>query len=334
MTDTTTVRRAAPAFPDSHGDLAMAVDHVRRTFGTKVALDGVSVHVPRGEIHALLGINGAGKTTLIRILTGLTAPDGGSVRLLGEREQDPISRQRRSNIGLVPSGDRTFYLRISGRENLTFFARMHGLSRGKALALAEGCIDAVGLTDAADRPVGEYSHGMQKRLSFARAILTDPPLLLVDEATHDLDPKGALTIQALASDAARRGTAVLWATQRLDEIRGFADRVTVLHRGTVAFQGPVRDLLARTVTRRFVVRFGSRDIRGSLVQRGNEALGGMGRLDADTDDATNAMLQLFDEVSLGAAIAAMQAAGLDVVSCAEERSAMETAFLDLVEDAR
>jgi ABC-2 type transport system ATP-binding protein len=334
MSDLTTIHREVSAAPATGADLAVSVDRVRRAFDDKVALDGVSLHVPRGEIHALLGINGAGKTTLIRILTGLTAPDEGSVRLLGDREQDPSSRQLRSTIGLVPSGDRTFYLRISGIENLVFFARMHGVGRATALQLAQRCIDAVGLTDAATRPVGQYSHGMQKRLSFARAILTDPPLLLVDEATHDLDPQGALTIQALASESAARGTAVIWATQRLDEVRGFADRATVLHRGVVAFQGPVRDLLARTVTRRFIVGFGPSRVPGSTIEQGDAALGAMGRLHADADDATNAVLQVSDHVSLGAAIAALNAAGIDVVSCAEERSAMESAFLDLVEDPR
>jgi ABC-2 type transport system ATP-binding protein len=221
---------------------ALEVRGLRRRFGSSIALDGVDLAVPSGEIHALLGPNGAGKTTLLRTLGGLVAPTDGAVKVLGN-DLTAGSRALHGQVGLVPSGDRTFYLRISGLENLVFFARLHGLRRREAVARAREVLSAVGLTDAARRPVATYSHGMQKRLSIGRALLTEPGVLLVDEATHDLDPKGAQRVRALVAERAAAGAAVVWATQRVDEIDGFAHRVTLLSAGRVRFTGSVGELL-------------------------------------------------------------------------------------------
>ncbi|HWI07606.1 MAG TPA: ABC transporter ATP-binding protein [Solirubrobacteraceae bacterium] len=216
----------------SSASSAIGVCEVSRRFGERDVLRGVSLRVAAGEIHALLGPNGAGKTTLLRILAGLADATSGTIDMA-------------TRAGLVPSGDRTFYLRISGLENLVFFARMHGLRHAAAKRRALEVLELVGLSDAARRPVGRYSHGMQKRLSFARALLAEPTVLLVDEATHDLDPEGAERIRALTRELATHGAAVLWTTQRIDEIRGFADAVTFLHQGAVRFAGSVTELIAR-----------------------------------------------------------------------------------------
>ncbi|HEY7623074.1 MAG TPA: ABC transporter ATP-binding protein [Solirubrobacteraceae bacterium] len=222
---------------------AIEVQGLRRLFERSIALDGVDFTVRAGEIHALLGPNGAGKTTLLRTMSGLVAPTEGSVHVLGA-DVTAGTRALQGHVGLVPSGDRTFYLRISGLENLVFFARLQGLRRRKATARAHEVLAAVGLTDAARRRVGLYSKGMQKRLSIARALLTEPGVLLVDEATHDLDPEGAQRVRALIAERAAAGAAVMWATQRVDEISGFANRVTVLTAGRVRFTGSVNELLA------------------------------------------------------------------------------------------
>ena len=116
-----------------------------------------------------------------------------------------------------------------------------------AFARAREVLADVGLADRADDPVNTWSHGMQQRLSVARALLTEPPVLLVDEATHDLDPAAAATVRELIAGCAERGTAVLWATQRLDELRGFAGRVTLMADGVAAFEGTVEALAARAV---------------------------------------------------------------------------------------
>jgi ABC-2 type transport system ATP-binding protein len=299
---------------------------VSQRYGRKLALDRVSLAVPAGKVHALLGPNGAGKTTLVRILAGLNVPAGGTVTVAGV-EAGP-SRRYRTLVGLVPSGDRTFYLRISGLENLIFFGRLQGLGRRTARARAEQVIDEVGLRDAAKQRVGFYSHGMQKRLSVARALIPEPRMLLVDEATHDLDPDGARRVRDLvAAAAASRGAAVVWATQRLDEIRGFADRVTLLAEGRQAFLGTVPDLLAHAVPRRYLIRVAD---SWELDARGQGALGSLGRLEAAGEQGSgHYVLDLEESAVLGDALARLSQAGIGVLTCREERSEIEEAFLSI-----
>ena len=313
-------------------DDRVEVREVSRTFGAVLALDRVSLLVRAGEIHGLLGPNGAGKTTLLRVLTGLVDADSGHVRVAG---CDPAQSGRalRSRVGTVPSGDRSLYLRVSGLENLVFFARLQGLRRRAATRRAYEVLEAVGLQDAARTSVGVYSHGMQKRLSVARALLVDPVVLLVDEATHDLDPEAAATVRGLVQDLAARGTAVIWTTQRVDEIRGFADAVTLLAQGQVRFSGSVPELMAHALPRRYLLRL--------LDARGNgaapdpvlaAALAGLGSIERTSEDATHFVMSLEDDAVLGDALAAVHAAGFQLLSCRDERSEVEEAFLALTRE--
>ena len=171
--------------------------------------------------------------------------------------QNPMAARR--HIGFFPSADRTFYNRLSGLENLAFFGRMYGIGRQEALARARKRLVDVGLSDAVEQRVGSYSHGMQKRLSMARALLMDPPVLVIDEATDGLDPEGARRVQDLTRSIAADGTAVIWTTQRLDEIRGFADAVTVLDQGRTTFQGTVEDLMLKSSARGYLLRLRTAD---------------------------------------------------------------------------
>ena len=319
--------RALRLVPTTGIDAESLVRRFRRT----LALDDVSLTVAPGEIHALLGPNGAGKTTLVRILSGLIAPTSGSVRVAG-LNAIANSRDLRSLIGIVPSGDRSFYLRISGLENLVFFARMHGLRRRHAAERAREVLDHVGLSEAARQRVGEYSHGMQKRLSVARALLTEPRVLLVDEATHDLDPEGTRRVQGLVSAAAESGVSVLWATQRLDEIRGFARNVTLLDRGKVRFQGSVPRLLEHSTPRRYVVRLRGRP-GGIELHEAQRALGQAARITPPIEPGSeHHVLALAEGAVLGDAVASLAGADIQVLACRQERSEIEEAFLALTSE--
>jgi ABC-2 type transport system ATP-binding protein len=303
---------------------------VTRRFRDKVALSGVSLRVGQGEIGALLGPNGAGKTTLLRILSGLLRPDAGMVSILGV-DTRRNSRSLRQRIGLVPSGDRSFYLRLSGVENLVFFARLHGLSRRDAVDRSHEVLEDVGLRGAERKRVGIYSHGMQKRLSVARALLMKPDVLLIDEATHDLDPEGAIAVRSLVAELVRRGSAVVWATQRLDEIRGFADRVTLLSGGAVRFVGTVPELMAHAVPQRYLLRVRNGAIAGKELEPMLQcALGELGTIaamaDAGTDDY---VLSLRDDAVLGDALRSLLVADVQIFACREEQSEIEDAFIRL-----
>jgi len=298
------------------------VEDLHRSFGSVHALKGIDLEVAPGEVHGLLGPNGAGKTTLMRILSGLVDPSSGSAYVLDRRAGR--SPELRALIGMVPPGDRTFYLRLTGLENLLFFARLHGLRKRAAKARSLELLEAVGLAEAGGRPISTYSHGMQKRLSFARALLAEPRLLLVDEATHDLDPVAAQQVRDLTGACAAGDTAVLWATQRIEELHGFAQQVTVLDRGSVAFSGSVSALVALGGADRHVLELGPATTLPLPAL--HDALGTLGQL-SPGPDAGHVLLTLAPGVPLGSAVTVLAQAGAEILSCRDERPPIERAFL-------
>lgn len=309
---------------------AIDVANAKRSYGSTKALDGFTLTVHAGEIHALLGRNGAGKTTLIRLLAGLVRPSEGTCTIAGVDVRG-APRSVRRLVGLVPSGDRSFYLRLSALENLIFFGRLHGLRKHEARERGLEVLEQVGLTDVSRRPMNTYSHGMQKRVSVARALLVDPPVLLIDEATHDLDPDGAGQIRELIRGAATRGAAVLWATQRVEEIRGFADQVTVLERGRSRFVGTVAQLLERTGARRFVVTFAANGLaRTPSLEALERSLRDLGRIAPTGASDGTYLIALSDGATLGSALAALREADAEVLACRHERPEVEEAFLALI----
>src|SRR5262249_49665735 len=168
-----------------------------------------------------------------------------------------------------------------------------------------------------------------KRLAVARALLTDAQVLLVDEATHDLDPEGARVVRELVAELAARGTAVLWTTQRLDEIRGFADTVTLLREGEICFTGTVPELMAYAIPRRYLLRIrNGAPSSTTLAARMQDALGTRGTITPE-GGSEHFVLSLSDDAVLGEAIAALNGSDGHVLTCREERSEIEEAFLHL-----
>lgn len=301
---------------------------VSRAFGSKTVVSGLDLEVTGGIVHALLGPNGAGKTTVLRMLAGLTAPTEGIIRVLGG---DPASRSIRARIGWIPSGDRSFYLRLSGRENLVFFARLHGMGLRAARERADELLEKVGLGDVGRQAARLYSHGMQKRLVIARGFITDPPVLIVDEATHDLDPASAENVRSLVAEASSSGATVVWATQRLDEIRSFAHEVTVLGRGDVRFSGGVDELVKRALTRTYEIQL----VNGSApVSDLRTALIGIAELNSHPFYGDRFLLHMGPTIALSDAFQAIERTGARVHSCAEARSDIEEAFLHLTAESR
>lgn len=306
---------------DLVGRPAISVRGVICTLGRKRVLDGVEFAVRSGEIRAVLGPNGAGKTTLIRVMAGLVEPSEGTV-------------DRAGTVGLVPSSDRTFYMRISSLENLIFFGRLNGLRLREARCRAREVLEEVGLSGAADLPVGRCSHGMQKRLSVARALLVSPSVLLVDEATHDLDPEGARRVRGLVSALAREGTAVLWTTQRVEEVRDFADSVTFLQEGRVRFTGSPAELADIAPNRRYVIRVRSTDPRRApAVESLQLVVGPLATILRSGSGREHFLLEPRDDTALGGALARLIAGGYQVMACRQEGAEIEDAFLALADQA-
>lgn len=198
------------------------------------ALRGVSLRVHAGEIFGLVGRNGQGKTTLIKTTCGLVEPSAGTVRVFGHDTVRAL-REVKRRVGLVSADERSFYFRLSGRDNLSFFARLQGLDAREIAARTERLSDTFELTPMLDRPFQEYSSGNKQRLAIVRALLPDPPLLLLDEPTRSLDPISAEGLRrALRSWAAEgRDKTVLITTHNLAEIEQLCQRVAILSRGRV-----------------------------------------------------------------------------------------------------
>jgi ABC-2 type transport system ATP-binding protein len=201
------------------------------------ALDGVSFHVARGETYGLLGPNGSGKSTLIRILSTLLIEDEGEVRVLGHAlpgGQDEVRRR----IGRV-SVDAAFYKRLSARENLLYTALLYGLDPGLAEARAMAVLEELGMESRKfSVPLEEMSRGMQQKISIARALMINPPLLLLDEPTTGLDPKSRRDVQSFLEQLREReGTTILLTTHDMAEAERLCARIGFLARGRLVAEG-------------------------------------------------------------------------------------------------
>ena len=206
------------------------------------ALRGVDFAVGRGEILGLLGPNGAGKTTLLKILACLVLPDTGEAIVDGHPTHDENRVKRR--IGLVHSDERSFYWRLSARENLRFFARLYNVPFRQTETRIGELLERVDLVDAADRPFSGYSSGMKQRVSIARALLHDPPILLMDEPTRSLDPATSIELRGFIRDElqARDGKTIVLATHDLREAETISNRVAILVKGKVRQVGTVDEV--------------------------------------------------------------------------------------------
>jgi ABC-2 type transport system ATP-binding protein len=207
------------------------------------ALRGLSLQVPRGTVHGLLGANGAGKTTLLKVLATLVLPTSGEARVEGH---DVLTRGDavRASLGLVVAEERSFYWRLSGRDNLFFFAALHDLSGPARARQVDELLAVVGLEESARRPYREYSSGMRQRLSIARGLLASPRVVLMDEPTRALDPPSAAWIRRFVRETlvGERGATVLLATHDLLEAETTCDRLSLVEGGRIVAEGTPAEL--------------------------------------------------------------------------------------------
>jgi ABC-2 type transport system ATP-binding protein len=199
-----------------------------------VALEDVSLSIGKGELFGLLGPNGAGKTTLLKILATLVLPDKGRVMVNGYDVEKKPAQVRRS-MGFVVSEERSFYWRLTGRQNLDFFSSLNNIGRRMAPERIENVLGITGLSRDADRMFKDYSAGMKQRLAIARSLLPDPEILLMDEPTRSLDPSAARNMRDFVREelVARRGKTVCLSTHNLHEAEEICSRIAILHRGKI-----------------------------------------------------------------------------------------------------
>ncbi len=213
---------------------------VRRSYGSKVAVDGLSLSIPAGEIFAFLGPNGAGKTTTIKMMVGLLRPSSGTVRIGGiDVVENP--REAARIVGYVPD-EAHLYDKLSGREFLEFVGELHGLTAEQIARGIERQIVDFELDSFIDHLTESYSHGMRQRVAFAAALLHEPRALILDEPMVGLDPHNMLIVKRLLKEAARRGATVFMSTHTLPLAEEIADRIGVCLGGKMRFLGTVAQL--------------------------------------------------------------------------------------------
>ncbi len=217
---------------------AIRVRGVTKSFKALPVLRGVDFDVAAGTVFALLGSNGAGKTTLVRILSTLLKADGGSASVHGHDVADSPEavRESISLTGQFAAVDEV----LSGRENLVLVARLRHLEQPGAIA--DELLARFSLTDAAHRRAGTYSGGMRRRLDIAMSLIGDPPVIVLDEPTTGLDPQTRIEVWQTVTQLAAQGTTVLLTTQYLDEAEHLADRIAILHEGTIIQNGTLAEL--------------------------------------------------------------------------------------------
>jgi ABC-2 type transport system ATP-binding protein len=232
-------------------DVAVQTEGLRKSFGSTKALDGLDLTVPEGTILGLLGPNGAGKTTAVRILTTLLIPDAGRAVVAGvDVVAQPTKARRLMGLtGQFAAVDDY----LTGRENLIMFGRLYHLSRAEAKRRADELLERFDLTDAAGRLAKTYSGGMRRRLDIASSLVSQPPVLFLDEPTTGLDPRSRLGMWQVIEDLVRDGTTMLLTTQYLEEADQLAHSIAVIDAGRVIAEGTSNDLKAQVGGTRLVL---------------------------------------------------------------------------------
>jgi len=222
---------------------AILAEDLRKTFGEVVAVDHISLAVPRGSVLGLLGVNGAGKTTMVRMLTTVLKPDSGRGTVNGFDVHTQPQAVRRS-IGLAgqyAAVDEN----LTGRENLILVGRLTHMTKSASQHRADELLAQFRLTDAGNRPVRTYSGGMRRRLDLGAALVAHPPILFLDEPTTGLDPASRQDLWDVIESLVSDGTTVLLTTQYLEEADRLADNIVVIDKGLIAAEGTAKQLKSR-----------------------------------------------------------------------------------------
>ncbi|MGY1617014.1 ABC transporter ATP-binding protein [Geodermatophilus sp. SYSU D00691] len=299
--DTTAVRSAGQLLAELPPSPAVWCSGLRKRYGRRTAVDGVSFAVGRGEVVGLLGPNGAGKTSVIKMLLGLVRPDDGEVLLLGRSGRDPKAREK---VGYLPELFR-YQPWLSPTEVLELHVRLAGARIPREEQRA--ALELVGLAARAGDRVGGFSKGMQQRLGLAVALVARPELVVLDEPTSALDPLGRADVRDIVLSLKERGVAVLLNSHLIGEVERVCDRVVILDGGRVAASGTLAELLGQRELRLRLTGVGAAAqerlaATGAVTRSGDEytvALSG-------EDDGSTVPELIADLVGLGARVHAVE----------------------------
>ncbi len=303
--------------------VVLECEGLRKAFGERVAVDGVSFTIAAGETYGLLGPNGAGKTTTISMVCGLLTRDGGQVMLQG-RELDTDTVDVKASVGFVPQ-EIAIYPDLTARENLRFFGKLYDLSGRDLDSRIDRILDTIGLADRGNERTDAFSGGMKRRLNIGLGMLNDPTLLVLDEPTVGVDPQSRNAILDSVEALASEGMAVLYTTHYMEEAERLCDRVGILDEGTLEAEGTRRELISLVGEHdRLHI-----DARGDLAAAAAAAAAVPGVEEAVPRDGGIDLLARDVRASLAEIVRAVDGTGTGITSMEVREPNLEAVFLHL-----
>ncbi|MFZ2056177.1 MAG: ATP-binding cassette domain-containing protein [Acidimicrobiales bacterium] len=317
---------ADQAGPDSSLSVSVAVEArgLTKLFGTNRAVDAIDLTVMEGEIFGVLGPNGAGKTTMLNMLATLLPIDSGEARIFGHdvRSQGHAVRQLIGVTGQFASVDEN----LTARENLWLFGRLQGLSSKRAHSIGDDLLAQFDLTEAARRPISQFSGGMRRRLDLAASLITRPALIFLDEPTTGLDPRNRSQMWDTIRDLVAEGSTIMLTTQYLDEADALAGRVAVIDRGRKVAEGTPSQLKAR---------IGTSSLRVQMVEGADTAKAVALAADLTSDTpivsptGSGFSVQLSEANQAADVLIALRSHRLDITSTTVEQPSLDEVFMAL-----
>lgn len=223
----------------------IAIENVSKRFRDKLAVNGVSFTARAGEVTGLIGANGSGKTTIMRMIATVYKPSAGNISVCGvDVKKNPAGV--RKNIGVLLGGDISLYRRFTAYENIEYYALLQGMSKTEAKQSIEVLSETLGIKDYLYRKVDGFSRGMRQRVAFARAIVHDPQVILLDEPSTGLDIYSIRDVQNFIISCKKRGKTILLSTHNVSEMENLCDKVAVLDKGSKIFEGDIQSLVSDT----------------------------------------------------------------------------------------
>ena len=303
--------------------MSIVVEGLEKRFGERVAVTGLTFEVKAGEVFGLLGPNGAGKTTTVRMLTGLLAPSSGKGRVCGiELGPDVDGTTLRKKVGLLTEQP-GLYERLTARENLSFFMRLHEVNEQATWKRTEGYLERFGLKGREDEPVGGFSKGMRQKLAIVRTLVHEPEVIFLDEPTSGLDPQSARTVRDAVAELAKEGRTLVLCSHNLAEVERLCTRVAVVksHLRTVSSLTELRrEGLALEVT--------VEGDAGVLVP----ALARLPFAPGSQHEGSKLKVMLAEEAHAPEVVTALVSAGARIHSVARAARPLEEAYLELVRE--
>jgi len=303
--------------------------NLTKNFNGFKAVDNLNLLVKKKSFTGFLGPNGAGKTTSIKILTNLLSPTSGAAYLNGiDVTQDP--KTALTHVGTVVETPE-FYPYLTPNETLAYMGELHGMARGDIKRRTKEVLETVKMTEWADKRIGKFSKGMKQRIAIAQAILHEPSVVILDEPTNGLDPRGMLDVREILEDLKNEDYTVLMSSHLLNEVQQVCTDVALINRGQLLRSGPVDELIASTNLRRLEIRT-IQETTGILLGKISQ-LGGVSGLEMFGPRDFGLSLTGGDEAQADL-LTELQNLGLKVVSFKESGVALENLYMSLIKESR